>query len=301
MDERNAPLLLPDGNDRNEEIEETQSRVIIPKRTIIVEPLLISFIFFTLPSSMVSSQYILSTYRYELGVNFTMNHSLCNQTDSDDPMRQLEAEAQSKAAYFSLWLDLIQGIPSAIIGLFLGNYSDKAGRKFAIVPPCIGLIFKCLSFVLVIWLKANIFFLFIGAFLDGLCGSFTTLLCGCLAYVSDITTIEKRTFRITVVEMCMILPSAISAIATGYLIRASGYLPPFIIMLIGVALCTVYAILFIPETIVKEENVKFASIGYLKEAFCIYFRDNGQGRSVYLILLMCSLIGPLLVAFSNGS
>ena len=301
MDESEKPLLGSDASAASKEEDVDDPRVVIPKRTVIIEPLLIAFIFFALPSSSASSQYILSSIRSDLGVNFTTNSTPCgeNVTD-DDPEKLLEAQAQSQAAYFSLYLDLLQGVPAAIIGIFLGNYSDKAGRKYAIVPPCIGLTIKCLSYVLVISLKANIYFLFIGTFLDGCCGSFTTLLCGSLAYVTDIISVEKRTFRITVVEMCMLLPSVVSAVGTGYLIRATGYLPPFIIMLIGVFLTTAYAIFFIPETIKKDPEAKLFSTDHLKEAFLIYFKDDGTGRSLCLILLLCSLVGPLLVSFSTG-
>lgn len=282
----------------------TEVRIVTPKRTIVIEPLLIVFTFFSVPSISLSSQYILTSIRAELGANSTSyNQSgihYCNASSESEEEKEMEAKAQSEAAYFQLYMDLLQGIPCMFVGLFLGNYSDKAGRKYSIVPPLTGMTLMTLCYVIVISLNASRYYLFIGAAFNGLGGYFMALLCGCLAYVADTTSVEKRTLRITIVEMCMILPATVSTLAVGYWIRAAGYLQPYLAILAGQALCIIYSIFFIPDSFVPDQNAKFFSTSHLRNAARVYFVDDGSGRHIYLLILLAALFGPLLVTFSAG-
>lgn len=172
--------------------ETSQAMITNFKRKIIIEPLMIGYMFFVWPFWVITTQYILNDIRAEHGINNTDKTPYsCDSNSTSDLERSLEARAQSEASYFQLWIALSQGVPSIIAMLFLGNYSDKAGRRFLISPPCIGTTLMSMCFVLVIALNASRYYLLIGIFFYGISGSLTCLVSGCFAYIADTTSAER--------------------------------------------------------------------------------------------------------------
>lgn len=71
--------------------------------------------------------------------------------------------------------------------VFLGAYSDRHGRKLPIIIGLIGIFLGNLIYIFVWWSKTDLplQFLYLAAFLDGICGGFRMVVSSVNAYLSD--------------------------------------------------------------------------------------------------------------------
>lgn len=100
-------------------------------------------------------------------------------------------QVQTDASYVQLGIVMFSALPSIIITLFMGGWTDKVGRRPALILPTLGSALEAVVVLLVMYLKWPIYCLFIGGFLHGICGYYTTIILACMSYVAD-TTEESR-------------------------------------------------------------------------------------------------------------
>ena len=96
-------------------------------------------------------------------------------------------QVQTYASYVQLGIVLFSALPSIIITLFMGGWSDKVGRRPVLIVPVLGAVLDTAGVLIVMIFELPIYFLFVGAFLHGLCGYYTTIILACLSYIADTT------------------------------------------------------------------------------------------------------------------
>ena len=198
------------------------------------------------------------------------------------------SEIDSEASLWTLYMTIASLLPAVVSLWMLGSYSDKGGRKVAIIIPQIGALIRCITLLAVIYFDLPLYVMVIGAFFEGLSGAFHMFLSAGFSCVADITSPEMRSLRITVLDGCFTFGTVVSQIACGYLIASLGFFYPFLILAVILLLDIVATIILLPETVTKDPDVRFWSFGHLRNAFNVYSRDNGTGRRWKL--LMCLAI-----------
>ena len=102
--------------------------------TFIMEPLLVLNMFFLNPLFVIMPQYIERREWEKLMGNETFpassNSCQSNANSTDNPILGNLTLAGSATSYFNVEYMLTGSIPSIFAVLFLGPYSDKAGRRF---------------------------------------------------------------------------------------------------------------------------------------------------------------------------
>ena len=135
----------------------------------------------------------------ENGLNITAcdsrnNENTKNKTDGVD----VEAAAQNLVAELRVYEALICNIPSVIYSMFAGPWSDQNGRKLLIIIPLIGQILATTFLMIghyVDSLPAEFLLLYAST---GAFGYMATLDCGCFGYISDVSTKETKTLRMSI-------------------------------------------------------------------------------------------------------
>lgn len=193
-----------------------------------VEPFLFCYI---LPN--VISSVAVQKLNMEKACRADLNYSeiICAQAISGDfennmTLAALEG-AQKLVADMTAWKQPLQsGIPAIAI-LFVGAWSDKTGnRKLLMLIPmlgelvsAVGLIFTTYYFIeWPLWVTA-----LIEALPSAFSGGISIALMGSYSYISDVTTIESRTFRMGCVAVIVTLGIPLGASISGVLLELVGF------------------------------------------------------------------------------
>ncbi len=240
------------------------------------------------------------TYRFSEQYNLTYldidgERDYCSK--SNLTTTDIKDQIQQDTALWSMYLSAASALPGLFTTTALGSYSDRAGRKIALILPSIGFTLYATVYLIVILLKLKIEYLLIGHFLMGISGDFTLLLTGCFSYMADITTKEERMFRIVILDFFGFVGAGISQIAIGFWINASGFLPAFYFILAIVFSCTIYSSVLIPETI-RPDKRQSLSPKKITESVVRFFQNNSNNRRWRIILLLIILVLRMTVFYS---
>ncbi|CAK9826805.1 Proton-coupled folate transporter [Anthophora retusa] len=160
----------------------------------------------------------------------------------------IKAEVQVTVSDFHQWNNIAGHVVPIILALFFGNWSDRRGRK---LPLLLGLLGKFVySFMAVInsimgtW---NLNTLVYTASLPmGMLGGDVAIFGSCFAYISDVSTVEQRTLRITILDV-LYLSTMPTGVALGsYLftnVVNSSYTTMFVINTSLLALAILYSLI----------------------------------------------------------
>jgi PCFT/HCP family folate transporter-like MFS transporter 1/3 len=299
MDEQ-RPLLI------NEKIENTEvddavdteqeitsipePTVVIPKRrTIVVEPVMLLFCLGILGNDPLLEQYTHSRMKHLYPVlhNGTgdANNSKCAGSNGSDPFVIEENEVTSVwQTYYTL-----PCLFSIFTSLLYGAYSDVVGRRPILLLPSIFGIIKFTINASVIYFNLPLYIFVVSACLETMGGGFYTLSLGVYAYLADSTTAEKLGLRMTVVDGIMGLSIGLSQIGSGFSIRHLGYFYTYLILGGFVLVNLIYAIFFVPETIIRDKNKQFQICGYLKSMWLTFTNTEDQ-RHVKIGLLILGFL-----------
>jgi MFS family permease len=169
-----------------------------------------------------------------------------------------DPNVQSRVANFNLYANLLSGLFSAIVSPHLGSLSDRYGRKKIMVMASLGAFVA--EILTIIVGRGNgdvsIYWLLLGAFVDGLCGSFTTAMALAFAYASDCTAPERRNVVFGYFHGTLFAGIALGPILAGYLIKVTGTVMIVFYIALG---CNAFFILFVlfvvPESLSKERQI----------------------------------------------
>ncbi|CAH1776899.1 unnamed protein product [Owenia fusiformis] len=256
LDEEKKRLLEEDDDPTQ---TESDSHIKIPKRTIIIEPVLILFAL-SMPTSIINKQFMYS--KIGAGYNYTYlgNGSACDSVNQTGPGYLMEQKVQAETSQWEMYISLAYTIPALLSSLFIGALSDKVGRKPTLLLAIFGGLFNHINYTIVIYFNLDIPWLFVGSFVNGLSGGFILIIANTFSYISDVIEKKNRSFRITALASCMGIAAAASTTASGYMIDALGFTWPYVIVLCIDVVNLLYIHFGVPETVIKKK-VPLISIG----------------------------------------
>ena len=258
------------------------------RRLVTVEPIVFCMMCYIGNILTIMSQYIqrrLATDKYNYTLPNTSNVSCDINTSSVD--FDIQKKIQSEASVWVLVLNACGTFPPLITTIIIGAWSDIHGRKIAIGLPVFGCTLNCLCFIFVIIFNLRLEILIPGALLQGMLGGYPLLLTGCLSYVADITTEQQRTFRISMVEITLLIAISCSQLGVGYLIQGAGFLVTFYVLLglllIGIVYVTIPYILL--ETRQPSDMTVGHQLNGIWKDVKLLFQTNTNKRRWRLCLL----------------
>ena len=272
-----------------------------------VEPFLFCYI---LPN--VISSVAVQKLNMEKACRADLNYSeiICAQAISGDfndnlTLTALEG-AQKLVADMTTWKQPLQsGLPAAAI-LFIGAWSDKTGnRKLLMLIPmfgelvsAIGLIFATYFFIeWPLWATA-----LIEALPSAFSGGISIALMGSYSYISDVTTVESRTFRMGCVAVIVTLGIPLGASISGVLLELVGFYGIFGISTFLFSFGCLYTYFRIHDVkVVSTKGTCRKEIGdcfNLKNAWdtlsLLFLSPKKELRQIWLVVLAhVAVIGPV--------
>ncbi|KXJ16174.1 proton-coupled folate transporter [Exaiptasia diaphana] len=265
------------------------------KQLVTVEPVIFFYAFALFMHQPVINQYIYSRIAKAKGFPYTTTKgSSCgNVTALNDTMKDLEKQVQSLSSYVHLGVVMFSSIPSLFTSLLIGSWTDSRGRKPALFLPALGSAIEAGLTILVMYMEWPVYVLFFGAAINGICGHFTTVITGVMAYIVDTTDESQRSLRLAVLELLTFVGGMVSQLTSGLWIKNHGFITPYWFILGCLIFSVLYTAFFVPESRLpsemKEEKFRLFSWKGVKRIFRVYSTPREGGR--------CNLF---LLTFGNG-
>ncbi|XP_063532745.1 proton-coupled folate transporter-like [Cydia strobilella] len=303
------PLREP----QNEQFKDKtfQEKLAYIKDNITVEPMLAGLI---IPS--VISRFAMGNFNLDKAcrVNKGFGDEICDALvkKTSNNYTFYEQEVQKLISSIDIWRGLVQTAIPCMIIIFLGAWSDRTGkRKICILLPILGEILTSISNLI------NVYFFYeipveitvlMETIFPAFTGSWVTMFLGVFSYISDITSVETRTFRVGLVNFCMTAGLPLGIGISGYLLKNMGYYGIFSVTLVAFIVILAYGCFCLKEPeewlrdkglpVIereKQENVSFFDVTHVSDTVVVAYRQReGNGRTKVLLTLFCVFIlyGP---------
>ncbi|CAI7592979.1 unnamed protein product [Penicillium viridicatum] len=207
--------------------------------------------------------------------------------DKGDQCRN--AEVQSLAAQFSLVANFIGGIMSAFSCPRLGALSDRYGRTRVLSVTAIGMLSGEIITIAAATYpdSVEVYWLYLGYILDGICGSFIAGMAVAHSYAADCTAPEDRNIAFGYFHGCLFGGIALGPLLAALAIKASGgYLLVFYLVLFC-QLVFIFSMLWVvPESLSRSSQL------LAREAFSHRRMTNRNTRLTWSSWLSGKLFTP---------
>ena len=191
--------------------------------------------------SVISQNLMIAKVCRDFGYNQTICANIDNHTSEENLV-------QAGVTSLNMNLQILSALPSIFLGLFVGAWSDRNGRKPVILGPMLGYIISNLVWLINIyyWDAPAKYLLASGVY--SFFGGFTCLLVGLYSFLADITSVEMRTTRIGLLDLFMFSGVPAGTFVSAYVFQYSGYYGIFITSTVIQIISFLYIAAFIRDT-----------------------------------------------------
>ncbi|KAK7956346.1 uncharacterized protein PG986_005568 [Apiospora aurea] len=222
----------------------------------------------------------------------------------DNPQCQIPP-VQRSVATFTLMTSVLTGALSALTAPKLGSLSDRYGRTRLLCIASIGGVLNEIVTILCAKYPESLDYhwILVGAFLDGITGSFTAGGIIGTAYTSDCSSPSKRGVYIGYLQACLFTGVALGPLIAGYLVKwTDTLLSIFYVALASHIIFMGFIFLVMPESLSKKRQLLARQKHKEEEdalAERLHSRDGRLRRNMILLAFMDTII--LSVAIGSGA
>lgn len=144
-------------------------------------------------------------------VNNKLSDDICENI-KDSINADYKKQVQITTSKFLQWESISAHVFPIVLAMFMGSFSDRRGRK---LPMLLGLTGKCIYSVMIV-VNAKMktwpleYVIYTATLPAALLGGDVAIFASCFAYISDVSTLQNRTLRVTILDVCYL-----SAMPTG--------------------------------------------------------------------------------------
>ncbi|OBT64180.1 hypothetical protein VE03_06850 [Pseudogymnoascus sp. 23342-1-I1] len=167
-------------------------------------------------------------------------------------------EVQALATEFTLYMSLLTGILSAAICPKIGALSDRYGRKYFLAFAVVGGLGAEFVTILAATYPDTVHYQWIlfGSVLDGLCGSFTSIMAMTHSYGADVTTPATRGVAFGYFSGALFGGIALGPLLAAFISKATGnILSVFWIALVCHLIVLLYHLFILPESLSPKRQL----------------------------------------------
>ncbi|CAL7942134.1 unnamed protein product [Xylocopa violacea] len=196
-------------------------------------------------------------------VDHGYSEEICSKLNDN---QTIKAEVQVTVSEFHQWNNIAGHVVPIILALFFGNWSDRRGRK---LPLIIGLIGKFIySFMVVVnsmmdtWNLNTV--VYTASLPMGMLGADVAIFGSAFAYISDISSVQQRTLRITILDVVYLSTMPTGVALGSYLftnVANSSYTIMFIINTSLLVLAILYSLIRLKwQTLPQQQPLEGANL-----------------------------------------
>ncbi|CAH4038424.1 proton-coupled folate transporter [Pieris brassicae] len=265
---------------------------------ITVEPVM----FFYMMAFMITNVIEQTFYLFRAcTVNHGYSVDICYNISSYDTINK---EVQVTTSLFHQWNGVAMHMIPVVLAFFLGAYSDKRGRKVILLS---GLLGKLYFSLMITYITTNSwpveYVIYFAVLPSAITGTDLAIFTGCFAYLSDVSSVENRTFRVAILD-AVYLSTMPTGIYLGNLIFNRlvdrSFTTMFAINSCLMVLATFHCIFFLEwqtrneQMPVREAGVidsikDFFNINNIKETCVTLTKQRPNNRRLFLWFLLVSM------------
>ncbi|XP_065210881.1 probable peptidoglycan muropeptide transporter SLC46 [Planococcus citri] len=174
-------------------------------------------------------------------------------------------------------------------------WSDRAGRKRKpfIVLPIIGQILQILvaCFQSYFWYLPPHFAVASDLLFQVLSGGFVLCLNTCITYTNDISSVEERTMKMSIIFALQVICAPIGSGVSGFLLTGLGFFYSYVVCLVLATMSLICGLFLIKDVSIPVEKkptyLSFFSVADVVDSVKMVFRKSlGSKRPIVMVLLL---------------
>ncbi|KRF83911.1 uncharacterized protein Dvir_GJ12612, isoform C [Drosophila virilis] len=269
--------------------------------SISVEPTMFLYMFAFMITSVVEQNFFLQK---ACSVNNNFSAEICANINKPE-YEPYKKQVLDTTAWFHQWEDISAHVFPIIIALFLGSFSDRRGRK---LPLLMGLVGKLIySTMIVVNAKMPTwpveYIIYTATLPSAVTGADVAIFASCFAYISDITTLQQRTIRVTILD-AIYLTAMPTGVALGsylfYNVFNQSYADMFAVNAALLLLAIIYTLLVLKwQTTPNQRSLRelgccgfwgdFFDRQHIKDSLGVLMKPRRGHRRSFLFILLASM------------
>ena len=207
-----------------------------------------------------------------------------------------DADTERKAVLYTVIYRHVNSIPSIVLGLMVGSWSDRIGRKLPLVIGCIGMALGSLCFVISTssWLPTITLF-FLACSIRGLFCTASLTRTAIYSYVADTTPNTERTTRMSTLLAVNFVGLFLGSFLAGVILEIGDFSTEFAIVT-GMLSIYATAILFLmpydkpalTENDKSSENI--STLSHIKRTTQCLLKERISNGRRYILASLCTLM-----------
>lgn len=261
---------------------------------------------------------MLLLFSYNLSTNILPNQLLkacclfdgfdftnCSQLNSNNVSSAIEDVIQPQVAHITMVTNVMHSVIPAIVSLLLGPWTDKFGRRKALIIIFVGFSMSLIGFSIVSTVAdlrpvISPWIYVLPHFPAVLTGGYGTLLLLSLCYVTDTSDDFNRSTRLTIIEIIMFGGFISGKLISSFMIDRTGASVIFHIASLSAIIATIFIIFFLYESNDKVEDT--SGLSQLRELIspkpivemiktCFKQRENNDRKVLWcaMFVVVCSV------------
>lgn len=224
-----------------------------------------------------------------------MPNPITSLNSTNDTSKDATNDVQTQAAQCLLVLSLVRQLPSIIVSLQLGPWSDKYGRKFVIMMSITGAILTNVCYLLnSYYLDSSAIYLILSGLPVGLLGDYGAFVMALFGHVKEITNFDSLSPKIAILDGIEMVTSELGPLIGTTLFVNFGFMSVFAGCIIFHGLGILSAYLTISQKPIKICKTMIRDMchceGYLQSVRSIVKKRDNNKRTYILVLFMITAI-----------
>jgi MFS family permease len=201
-------------------VKKGSSTVFSLAKEVSVEVSALLYVTSAIGSALISQQLLLEKCcLYQL----SYPEDVCSHLDAQ-PNQNAQNAVQKLAAKYNMYNSLFGYVVPVLVALFIGNWTDKYGRKSMIVFCFFTSVVQQVGLLLnIIYMEWNPIYMSLMSSLPFSFGAFTTFLMLVFSYMGDVTTTSQRTVRLSILNLFMYAGQPLGSLAGSAIYDRFGY------------------------------------------------------------------------------
>ncbi|XP_022647782.1 uncharacterized protein LOC111268199 [Varroa jacobsoni] len=215
------------------------------------------------------------------------------------PSEDLKSRIEREANTVNLYTILVQLVPSAILSIFVGTWSDKYGNKIPILVAVVGgMVCDVCNILVAMSLSSSLYWSVLAALSNGLSGGLVCVWAAVYSHATISTTPELRTLKFLMIGLAIQLGFPFGQFVSGQVFKSWGYVPVYMCSWTLMFACFIWMVVVVrgqrnPDVSWTQMAGDFFKLDNFMEGVRTTMRQrphSGRRQILFMLITMCIIV-----------